>query len=185
MIGENAMFKQYSPRLVFALAAITCVIISPLFAIFVPMTVPDLFLTDRSYFYIYSFKTNVTIILLGFAILAAAFALLSWKRQIATYALSIVLAIVGLVTLYSSTETFTAINESEVNKSQLIGAQKMNWDAIEKVVFEYVPNSTGTFIFKGKDGSEIVVKEDKGMATSFIYQMANKKNVPYNEYEKK
>lgn len=75
------MFKDYSPRLILGVMAVTCIIISPLFAIFVPMTVPDLFLTDRSYFYIYSFRTNVKIIIAGFVILAAAFAMLSLETS--------------------------------------------------------------------------------------------------------
>ena len=179
------MLKKYSPRLIFGLLAITCLIISPLFAIFVPMTVPDLFLTDRSYFYIYSFKTNVMLILAGFAILAAGFALLSWRRQIITYIVGFGILIGGFVTLYSSTETYTAIDENEVYKKQLIGSQKMKWDVIEEVALEYVPGSLGNYKFIDKVGNELIVKEDKDMASRFIYQMANKKNVPYNEYEKK
>ena len=179
------MLKKYSPRLIFALMAITCLIISPLFAIFVPMTVPDLFLTDRSYFYIYSFKTNVMVILAGFAILATGFAILSWKRQTITYIVSFVLLIGGFVILYSSTETYTAINDNVVYKKQLIGSQKMQWDTIDKVAFEYVPGATGNYKFIDKVGNELIVKEDKKIATTYIYQMANKKNVPYDEYEKK
>lgn len=178
------MLKKYSPRLIFALMAITCIIISPLFALFVPMTVPDLFLTDRSIFYIYSFKTNVKIIVAGFVILAAAFALLSWKRQIATYVLSLLLLIGGLVTLYGSTNTYTAINEQEVYKSQIIGSQKMQWDSIERVALEYEPGALGNYKFIDKTGNELIVQEDKSMATSYIYQMANKKNIPFDEYEK-
>lgn len=179
------MLKKYSPRLIFALIAITCLIISPLFAIFVPMTVPDLFLTDRSYFYIYSFKTNVMIILAGFATLAAGFAILSWKRQTITYIVSFGVLIVGFITLYSSTETYTAIDENVVYKKQLIGSQKMQWDTIDKVALEYVPGAIGNYKFTDKSGNEMIVKEDKEMASIFIYQMANKKNVPYDEYEKK
>lgn len=178
------MLKKYSPRLIFALMAITCIIISPLFAIFVPMSVPDLFLTDRSNFYIYSFKTNVQIIVAGFVILAAAFALLSWKRQIATYVLSLLLLIGGLTTLYGSTNTYTAINEQEVYKSQIIGSQKMQWDSIERVALEYVPGALGNYKFIDKTGNELIVQEDKSMATSYIYLMANKKNIPFDEYEK-
>ena len=179
------MFKKYSPRLVFALVAITFVVISPLFAIFLPMTVPDLFLTDRSWFYIYSFTGNVKVILIGFAILAAAFALISWKQHIATFIGCVVLVIVGAATLYSSIENYTAINEIEVHKNKLIGSQTLQWSEIEEVELAYVPGSVGEYIFKGKSGEEIIVEEDKEMATSYIYQMANKLNVPYNEYEKK
>ncbi|WP_274309891.1 ATP-dependent exonuclease [Solibacillus daqui] len=179
------MLKQYSPRLLFTLAAITCLVISPLFAIFVPMTVPDLFLTDRSWFYIYSFKGNVKLIMMGFVLLAAAFALLSWKRHAATYVGCLALIIFGLVTLYSSTENYTAINETQVQKNLLIGSQTLKWSEIDEVVLEYVPGSLGQYIFKGKNGKEIIVAEDKEMATSYIYQMANKQDVPFNEYEKK
>lgn len=180
------MFKDYSPRLIFGVMAVTCIIISPLFAIFVPMTVPDLFLTDRSYFYIYSFRTNVKIIIAGFVILAAAFAMLCWKRQIATYVLSLLLLIGGgLVTLYSSTSTYTAINEQVVFKSQLIGSQKMQWDSIERVALEFVPNALGNYKFIDKSGNELIVQEDKSMATSYIYLMASKKNIKFDEYEKK
>ncbi|MEK4531773.1 ATP-dependent exonuclease [Solibacillus sp. FSL W7-1472] len=179
------MFKDYSPRLIFGVMAVTCIIISPLFAIFVPMTVPDLFLTDRSYFYIYSFRTNVKIIIAGFVILAAAFAMLCWKRQIATYVLSLLLLIGGLVTLYSSTSTYTAINEQVVFKSQLIGSEKMQWDSIERVALEFVPNALGNYKFIDKSGNELIVQEDKSMATSYIYLMASKKNIKFDEYEKK
>lgn len=179
------MFKKYSPRLVFGLVAITFVVISPLFAIFMPMTVPDLFLTDRSWFYIYSFKANVKVILIGFAILAMAFVLLSWKQHIATYIGCVILVVVGAATVYSSVENYTAINEHEVNKNKLIGSQTLQWSEIEEVVLEYVPGSLGEYVFKGKNGEQIVVEEDKVMATSYIYQMAIKQNVQYNEYEKK
>ncbi len=179
------MFKNYSPRLVFALVAITFIVISPIFAIFMPMTVPDLFLTDRSWFYIYSFTANVKIIIIGFVIVAAAFALLSWKQQVATYIGCVVLVVIGAATVYSSIENYTAINETEVHKNQLIGSQTLQWSEIEVVELAFVPDSVGEYIFKGKNGKAIVVEENKEMATSYIYQMANKLNVPYNEYEKK
>ncbi|MEK4699348.1 ATP-dependent exonuclease [Solibacillus sp. FSL R7-0668] len=179
------MLKQYSPRLLFALVAITCLVISPLFAIFVPMTVPDLFLTDRSWFYIYSFRGNAKLIMIGFVLLAAAFALLSWKRHVTTYVGCLALIVFGLVTLYSSTENYTAINETQVQKNQLFGSQTLKWDEIENVVFEYVPGALGEFIFTGKNGEKIIVKEDKTMVTTYIYQTANKLNVPYEELEKK
>lgn len=179
------MFKKYSPRLVFALVAITFVVISPLFAIFMPMTVPDLFLTDRSWFYIYSFTGNVKVILIGFAILAAAFALLSWKQHAATYIGCALLAVIGATTVYSSIENYTAINETEVHKNKLIGSQTLQWSEIKAVELAYVPGSVGEYIFKGKNGEEILVEENKEMATSYIYQMAQKLDVPYSEYEKK
>lgn len=179
------MFKKYSPRLVFALVAITFIVISPIFAIFMPMTVPDLFLTDRSWFYIYSFTGNVKVILIGFAILAAGFALLSWKQHVVTYIGCVVLVVIGAATVYSSIENYTAINETEVHKNQLIGSQTLQWSEIEVVELAFVPDSVGEYIFKGKNGEEIIVEEDKVTATSYIYLMAQKLEVPYTEYEKK
>ena len=117
--------------------------------------------------------------------MVAAFAMLCWKRQIATYVLSLLLLIGGLVTLYSSTSTYTAINEQVVFKSQLIGSEKMQWDSIERVALEFVPNALGNYKFIDKSGNELIVQEDKSMATSYIYLMASKKNIKFDEYEKK
>ncbi|MFL0582807.1 hypothetical protein ACH0B6_09550 [Solibacillus silvestris] len=48
-----------------------------------------------------------------------------------------------------------------------------------------MPNALGNYKFIDKSGNELVIQEDKSMATSYIYLMASKKNIKFDEYEKK
>lgn len=179
------MFKNFSPRLFFAMAAIAMVIISPLFALFTPILLMQTLFTDITKIYIFPFGTVAFIIVLAFVLFAAACMLLFWKRAISTYIGSIVIILIGFVTLYSTTQIYTVIDYEQILVKKFIFKDSMEWANVDEILFEYVPDDLGEFVFKGKDGQQLVIKEHKSDVTSGIYNIAKEKNIPYIERAKK
>ncbi|AWE07152.1 ATP-dependent exonuclease [Lysinibacillus sp. 2017] len=179
------MFKDFSPRLFFSMAAIAMVIISPLFALFTPILLIQTLYTDITKIYIFPFGRVAFIIIFAFILFAAASMLLFWKRNISTYVGSIIIVLIGFVALYSTTQIYTAIDYEQIFVKNFVFEDSMEWANIDEVLFEYVPDDLGEFIFKGKDGQQLIIKEHKSDVTSGIYNIAKDKNIPYIEREKK
>lgn len=184
-IRGNCMFKNFSPRLFFSMAAIACLIISPLFAIFVPIILIDTLFKDDTKLFVYSFGTSASIIIIAFAVFAGASMLQFWKRTALTAVASILIVLLGFTLLYSTSQIYTVIDSEKIVFKKFITEKSLDWADVKEVTLEFVPNDLGEHIFTTVDGKEIVMKENKFHVTSYIYNTAREKNIPYNERPKK
>lgn len=184
VFGGDGMFKNFSPRLFFVMAAVTMVIISPFFAIFTPIVLLQTLFTDVTKIYIFPFITVAYIIVFAFLLFAGACLLLFWKRKTPTYLGSIAIILIGFVALYSTSQIYTAIDAQQIYVKKFIFEESIEWASINEVVFEYVPGDLGEFTFKGQDGQQLVIDEHKSSVTSGIYNLAKEKNIPYIERAK-
>lgn len=182
-IGGEVMFKDFSPRLFFSMAAITMLIISPFFAIFMPMVLIETFFKDITKIYIFPFSTVALIIIFAFIIFAVACLLLFWKRAKSTYLGSIVIILIGFIALYSTTQIYTVIDTEQIVVKKFLFEESIEWADINEVLFEYVPGDLGEFKFKGEDGQQLAIKEHTSDVTSGIYNLASEKNIPFIERE--
>ena len=178
------MFNNTSPRLFFSMAAITMLIISPFFAIFMPIILIETFFKDPTKLFIYPFVTSAKIIVFAFVLFAGACLLLFWKREKVTFLLSTLIVLGGVFTLYSTSQMYTVIDSEEIVVKNIWSEKSVEWADINEVVFEYVTGDLGDYVFKMADGQDFIIQENKAHVTSYIYNLASEKSIPFVEREK-
>ncbi|MEG0383944.1 hypothetical protein [Solibacillus cecembensis] len=179
------MFKNTSPRLIFSMAAITMLIISPFFAILMPIILIETFFKyDDTKLYIYPFTTSAKVIVFAFILFAGACLLLFWKRKKVTFLLSTLIVIGGIFTLYSTTQMYTAIDANQIVVKNVWSEKSIKWADINGVTFEYIVDDLGDYVFQMADGQDFILKENKSHVTSYIYNIANAKSIPFVEKAK-
>lgn len=178
------MFKNTSPRLFFSMTAITMLIISPFFAIFIPIILIETFFKDPTRLFIYPFITSAKIIVFAFILFAGACLLLFWKREKVTFLLSTLIVLGGIFILYSTSQMYTVIDSEQIVVKNIWSEKSVEWADINEVVLEYVSGDLGDYVFKMTDGQEFIIKENKSHVTSYIYKLANAKSIPFVERAK-
>ncbi|MEK4425078.1 ATP-dependent exonuclease [Solibacillus sp. FSL K6-1523] len=178
------MFKNTSPRLFFSMAAITMLIISPFVAILMPIILIETFFKDPTRLYIYPFITSAKIIVFAFVLFAGACLLLFWKRKKVTFLLSTLIVAGGIFALYSTSQMYTVIDFEQIKVKNVWSEESVEWADMDEVVFEYIPGDLGDYIFKMADGQRFIIPENKSHVTSYIYNLANAKNIPFVERAK-
>ncbi|ATP39878.1 ATP-dependent exonuclease [Solibacillus sp. R5-41] len=179
------MFKNTSPRLFFSMAAIAMLIISPFFAIIMPIILIETFFThDDTKLYIYPFMTSTLVIVFAFVLFAVACLLLFWKREKVTFLLSTLIVLGGIYTLYSTSQMYTVIDSEQIVVKNIWSEKSVEWADMSEVALEYVSGDLGDYVFKMADGQEFILKENKSHVTSYIYNLANAKSIPFVERAK-
>ncbi|MEG0386404.1 MAG: ATP-dependent exonuclease [Solibacillus sp.] len=179
------MFKNTSPRLFFSMAAMAMLIISPLFAILMPIILIETFFTyHETKLYIYPFMKSAFVIIFAFVLFAGACFLLVWKRQKVTFLLSTLIILGGFYTLYSTTQIYTVIDFDQIVVKNVLSEKTIEWADVDEVTFEYIPDELGDFVFKMEDGKQFTLQEDKSHVTSYIYNVAAEYSIPFIERAK-
>lgn len=178
------MFKNTSPRLFFSMAAIAMLIISPFFAIFLPIFLIEAFFKDPEKLFIYPFLTSAKVIILAFVLFAGACMLLFWKREKFTFLVSPLIVLGGVFALYSTSQMYTVIDSEQIFVKNIWSEKSMDWVNINEVALEYVEGDLGDYVFKTADGQQLKLQENKSHVTSYIYNLANAKSIPFVERAK-
>ena len=181
------MFKNFSPSLFFAMAAITVLIFLPYLMLFQPIF--------QSFFFVKPYEQdvfllnpiNIKLIIASCLIFGGMFGLLAYKRTKAIYGVTMLLLVIGGATAYYSTQNYLKISEQQIERSFFWMNDQYAWTELEEVYYEYVVGSNkGEVKLITKSGDSFVIKERElnSQAKSYIYRYSNENGIPYVEREK-
>ena len=181
------MFKNFSPGLFFAMAAVTVVIFLPWIMLLQPIF--------QSFFFVKPYEQdvfllnpiNLKLIIAACLIFGVMFGVLAYKRTKAIYAVTLLLLVIGGATAYYSTQNYLKISEQQIERSFLWMNDQYAWNELEEVYYEYVVGANkGEVKLISKSGDSFVIKERElnSQAKSYIYRYSNENGIPYVEREK-
>lgn len=181
------MFKNFSPGLFFAMAAITIVIFMPWILLLQPIF--------QSFFFVKPYEQdvfllnpiNIKLIIASCLIFGLMFGLLAYKRTKVIYAVTTLLLVIGGASVYYSTQNYLKISEQQIERSFLWMNNQYTWTELEEVYYEYVVGANkGEVKLIAKSGDSFVIKERElnSHAKSYIYRYSNENGIPYVEREK-
>ncbi len=181
------MFKNFSPGLFFAMAAVTVVIFLPWIMLLQPIF--------QSFFFVKSYEQdvfllnpiNLKLIIAACLIFGVMFGLLAYKRTKAIYVVTTLLLVIGGATAYYSTQNYLKISDQQIERSFLWMNDEYAWTELEEVYYEYVVGANkGEVKLIAKSGDSFVIKERElnSHAKSYIYHYSKQNDIPYVEREK-
>lgn len=181
------MFKNFSPGLFFAMAAVTVVVFLPWIMLFQPIFQSFFFVKpyDQDVFLLN--PINIKLIIASCLIFGSMFGLLAYKRTKAMYASTALLLVLGGATAYYSTQNYLKISEQQIERSFFWMNDQYAWTELEEVYYEYVVGANkGEVRLVTKSGDSFVIKERElnSQAKSYIYRYSTQNNIPYVEREK-
>ena len=114
-------------------------------------------------------------------------AILAIKRSVSTYAITSLLLVGSLATVYFSTLSFTAIQHSQIIRKEYHTTNNYEWKDLQQVTYEYEIGRVGTYHFLTKDNQTISIKENGQFGIEekrAIYKSAVDSGVKFTEQEK-
>lgn len=182
------MFKNFSPSLFFAMAAVTVVICSPFLMIFQPIFHTEFFSYDKLTSIFIPNPVNLRLVLLACAVLVVMLGILAYKRDKKMYVTGTFLFVLSIGIAYLSTQNYLMISNEQIERHHFFDEQQYRWDQLDEIVFEYVVGSkNGDFTFTSKTGEQFIVREKEVHSTgkSKIYHLAMQNEISFTEREKK
>lgn len=182
------MFKNFSPSLFFAMAAVTVVICAPFLMMFQPVFHTEFFSYDKMTSLFIPNPVNLRLVLLACAILAVMLGILAYKRDKKMYITGTLLFVLSIGIAYLSTQNYLMISNEQIERHHFFNADQYQWNELDEIVYEYVVGSNnGGYTFTSKTGEQFVINEKEVHSTgkSQIYQYARQNEVSYTEREKK
>lgn len=179
------MFKNFSPSLFFALAAVTVCIFTPFIMLFHPVF-HSFFFTDPLAIIIPSLIYK-RLILIGSLLVAGTLGLLAYKRNRLIYMISFILFIGGFVMMYFSIQNHIAISEDHIVKQAFFDKDQYEWNEFSDIVYEYTRfGDKGDYTFTTKTGEQFILKEKelRSDVRLQIYNYALANNISFTEREK-
>ncbi|WP_274308092.1 acyl dehydratase [Solibacillus daqui] len=181
------MFKNFSPGLFFAMAAVTTVIIAPVVMLFQPIFQNFFFGMQHDQDVFLLNPINLRLVIAACLVFGAMFALLAYKRTKVYYSIGLLLLVTGGSTAYFSTQNYLKINSEQIERNFLWMNDKYEWTELSEVYYEYVVGANkGEVKLIAKSGDSFVIKEKElnSHAKSYIYRYSIQNSIPYIEREK-
>lgn len=123
----------------------------------------------------------------GTMALILAILLLAWKRHISTYIIGFLLLAGSGTAAYYSILSYTAIQDGGLGLKKYHTVRDYRWSSIVEVIYEYAPDSTGTYTFTTAGGETITINETAQFGPAEqrkIYQAGTGQGIPFIEREK-
>lgn len=186
-MGDEMMFKNFSPGLFFAMAAITILIFTPYIMLLQPMFQSFFFVKpeDQDVFLIN--PITLRLIIGASLVFGVMFGLLAYKRTKVIYGISLLLLVIGGSMAYYSTQNYLKISNEQIERNFLWMNDQYEWTELSEVYYEYVVGANkGEVKLITKSGDSFVIKEKElnSSAKSYIYQYSNQNGILYIEREK-
>jgi len=154
------MLNQKSPRVLLVVFSIAVLILSPIIILILPVGVVETIYFDRKNILLLVPRANFYLMAGTMTLIIAILLLLSWRRSVSTYIIAfLLLAGSGTAAHYSSL-SYTAIQDGGLVLKKFHTVNDYPWSSIAEVVYEYDPNSSGSYIFKTTDGEAITIEEN-------------------------
>ncbi|MEK4387338.1 acyl dehydratase [Solibacillus sp. FSL W7-1464] len=182
------MFKNFSPSLFFAMAAVTVLIVAPFIMIFHPIFQNEFFQFNNSSATFIPNPLNLRLVLVTSFVLIVMLWILAYRRNMKFYLIGLLLFILSIGIGYLSTQNYLLISQEQLERHHLLEEQKYRWEEFDEVVYEYVVGSNkGDITFTTKTGEQFVIKEKELHSTgkSMIYHFSRANEVTYIEREKR
>ncbi len=181
------MLNQKSPRVFFIVFTIAVLILSPFIIAFVPIGVVETLYFDRENIVLLIPRVNFCLMGGTMALILAILLLLAWKRHISTYIIAFLLLAGSGTMAYYSSLSYTAIQESGLVLKKYHTVHDYPWSSIVEVVYEYEPDSAGTYNFTTAGGETITIEETAQIGPAEqreIYHTVTGQGIPLIEREK-
>ncbi|ATP41811.1 hypothetical protein CSE16_18185 [Solibacillus sp. R5-41] len=182
------MFKDFSPKLFFIIAAVFVVISAPLLVLLFPIFIVQTIYFDPARIVLYPNPNNFYWIIIACILLIIACIIPIIKRNKVTYSLFAFFLIGGFATLYISSMSYYLISNEQIVIKKYEQKGVYAWENVEEVVYEYVVGDFGSYTFTMRDGTQFVIEQNGQYTTDEqqkLYNAAVSYDVAFIEREKK
>lgn len=181
------MLNELSPNGKLFIFAIALLLLSPIIAFMLPLTVSQTFYFSKDNIVLITPTNNFIILFLAIALIISMLVILGFKRNKYTYLITTITIVSGLVLGYFSLLSYIAIQNTQIVFKDFHHQTTHEWQDIKEVIYEYEIGTVGTYYFQTKNNEKFVIKENGQFGPegrSAIYNLANENGAIFIEREK-
>lgn len=178
------MLNDLSTRAKFGLTAIAVALIGILVVLFLPMSVTETMYYSRENIILLTPETNLKHFGIAIIVIVFVFVLLAFKRNIFMYSLSTLIILSCIVISFLTLTNYIAIQNEQIIIKDYDGESIYPWTEIDEIVYEYVFEENGKYIFRTKNNEQFIIYETAkfgNMEKSKIYMTARNLNIKFIE----
>lgn len=178
------MLHEKSPRAILTVWAIVVVLLSPIFILFVPITVTQTFFYDPEQIIVIAPTKNHYLITVAFGLLFALLVLLAIKRTKWTYMMTGIMAVAATCSLVFSTLSYIIIHPEYITIKDYMNKKDYPMEEFSAVIYEYGEGELGRYQFITKSGEVVIVQDSPQLEfekRSAIYKVALEHDMKFTE----
>lgn len=179
------MINQISPRAMLILAAITLLILTPLFIFMLPLFIVTTFLYDTQNLLMIPPAKNFYLWGIGFLLVIAILILLAYKRTKIMYIFNGVLLIAAISCMYFASLSYTQIHPNFITIKNFQEKKTYPFQSIKRIDYEYgAVKEDDRYIFETKTGEIFMIAVTPLLnyeKKQHIYHIAHENQIEFNE----
>lgn len=181
----DVMINQISPCAMLILAAITLLILTPLFIFMLPLFIVTTFLYDAQNLLMIPPAQNFYLWGIGFLLLIAMLLFLAYKRTKIMYIFNAVLLIAAISCMYFASLSYTQVHPNFITIKNFQEKKTYPFQSIKRIDYKYgAAKEDDRYIFETKTGEIFMIAVTPLLnyeKKQHIYHIAHENQIEFNE----